>query len=87
MARINRKRLGYIQQNMGHKMIKFVCAACGEDDVTADAYASWDVTTQSWVVESIYDKGAYCAACGGETRLESVEIEIGNLSRHSPGYG
>jgi hypothetical protein len=54
---------------------KFICAACGSDDVLADAYASWDRDAQQWIVESLHDKGAYCAACDGETRLEMEEHE------------
>jgi hypothetical protein len=53
---------------------RFVCHACGSDDVRCDAWARWDVKTQSWRVEAddVFDN-AYCNPCDGETRLEAVE--------------
>ena len=52
------------------KKEKPVCRTCGSDDVKADAYAAWDVDTQDWQVADVYDKGAWCAACEDECRLE-----------------
>jgi hypothetical protein len=36
----------------------------------ADAYAEWDVESQSSELAQTFDKGAYCDKCDGETRLE-----------------
>jgi hypothetical protein len=52
------------------KKVKMVCAQCGSDEVRADAYAAWDVESQSWELAQTFDKGAYCDKCDGETRLE-----------------
>jgi hypothetical protein len=51
-----------------------VCTKCGSDDVFADAYAAWDVTTQAWVLTQTFDKGAFCDKCDGETTLEFKPI-------------
>lgn len=57
------------------KKYRVVCRECGSDDVLADAYASWDVESQRWEAEDVFDKGSHCNACDGECRLEWVEIE------------
>ena len=54
-------------------MVKYVCDLCGSDDVLSDAYAEWDVDNQVWSVQNVFDKGAFCNTCEGETRLEEVE--------------
>ena len=54
---------------------RFICRSCGSDSVVTDAYAQWDVATQSWIVVDCFDKGAFCSPCGGETRLDKVEIK------------
>lgn len=57
------------------KRVKMVCSTCKSDEVLCDAYAEWDVDTQKWELQNTFDKGAFCAKCDGETRLEEVEIE------------
>lgn len=52
-----------------------VCSICGGEDVTADAAARWDEDTQQWRISSTYDKGASCDACGGETRIEWLDMK------------
>jgi hypothetical protein len=59
--------------------IKIVCSHCGSDDVRRDADAVWNVDTQEWELNALYDKGAVCEQCGGETSLK--EVQIGTLSR------
>jgi hypothetical protein len=54
---------------------EFICRACGSNSVVADAYAQWDIATQSWIVVNCFDKGAFCNPCGVETRLDKVESE------------
>lgn len=51
-----------------------VCRHCGSEDVLADAYAEWDVEEQKWVISNIFDKGAYCNSCDGESRIEEVPL-------------
>jgi hypothetical protein len=51
-----------------------VCSHCGSADVLADAYVVWDVETQKWECANVCDKGAYCNACDGETRLDWEEV-------------
>lgn len=53
---------------------KPICRACKSDDVRADAYAEWNVEKQEWEISATFDKGAVCETCGGETRLEWVNI-------------
>ena len=58
---------------MTQKKQKPVCNRCGSSDVLADAYASWNMETQDWELASTFDKGSYCEACDGETRLEWID--------------
>lgn len=55
--------------------VKYVCEHCGSDDVLADAYAEWNDELQTWEVANVFDKGAHCHACDGETRLEEVPAD------------
>lgn len=56
-------------QRTGSKEVP-VCAYCGSTDVSAEALSTyWDVSEQEWKVSDICDKGHYCNACDGETRL------------------
>ena len=54
------------------KMFDYVCSHCGSNDVLSDAYAEWNVAEQKWEIQNLFDKGAYCAKCDGETRLEKI---------------
>ena len=48
-----------------------VCSHCGSKDVRADAYAAWNKDTQRWeIAGDVFDKGAVCEPCGGETNLK-----------------
>lgn len=49
-----------------------VCSRCGSEDVKGDAYAVWDKDTQQWEVAGgdVFDKGAVCEPCGGETTIK-----------------
>jgi hypothetical protein len=58
------------------KKIRLVCERCGSDDVRADAYASWDVEKQDWVLCAAFDnKVCESEECQGEER-SLVELEI-----------
>lgn len=50
-----------------------VCATCGSEDVSRDAWGDWDMTAQGWVLRCVFDY-AHCHACDGETRIEEVVI-------------
>lgn len=49
--------------------VDYVCARCGGNNVSRDAWADWDVTTQQWVLGATFDY-AHCHACEKETALE-----------------
>lgn len=55
--------------------VRKVCGDCGSIDVVADAYVEWIIEDQEWVVNNIFDKGAYCNACDRETTIEDEEIK------------
>lgn len=48
--------------------VEFVCNRCGGDDVSRDAWANWDTSTQAWVLGAVFDY-AHCHKCESETRL------------------
>lgn len=54
--------------------IKIVCAQCGGENVLRDAYASWDVEAQEWVLSSIYDAFT-CDDCGGMCDCDEVPAD------------
>ena len=54
--------------------IKKVCEKCGSDDVWFEAYAAWDVDTQSWELGSTFDN-SWCRDCDGETNIIEQEIK------------
>jgi hypothetical protein len=58
------------KENIVTEKVKMVCAHCGSEDVVADAYAEWDVESQTWEITQTFDKGGYCSQCDGETRIE-----------------
>jgi len=45
--------------------MRAVCRRCGSDDVHADAYSSWDVAQQEWVLGGEYDD-EWCSNCEAE---------------------
>ena len=49
--------------------VQMHCNSCGSERVTRDAWAEWDVDTQSWLLATVYDY-AYCHDCDEETRIE-----------------
>lgn len=53
---------------------KPICEACGSEDILVDAYASWDVETQKYVLHSTYDD-TRCNDCGGENTERWEDIE------------
>ena len=66
--------------------VTMICRDCGSTDVKADAYASWNVTTQAWEIIDLFDKGAYCGGCDGDTRLEEAPCDAdGNVIAKAEG--
>lgn len=57
--------------------VKKVCANCGSDNVVTDAWVSWDIDSQQWVIDDIFDND-YCKSCEGETTIQDEEIEDEN---------
>ena len=49
------------------------CRHCESEDVYRDAYASWDIATQEWVLANVYDD-AYCNKCECDTKLDERDI-------------
>jgi hypothetical protein len=60
------------------RKLDMVCSLCGSGDVLCDAYAEWDIQTQTWELASTFEKGAFCNECGGETSIEVIEIAPGD---------
>jgi hypothetical protein len=54
--------------------ITIVCSWCGSADVSRDAWASWDVEKQDWVLSAVFDNG-FCHACGVDRSLVEAPIE------------
>lgn len=57
--------------------VRKVCEECGSDDVSADAFARWNVHAQEWQVSAIMDKGHACENCGGECRIKDAPLDDG----------
>ena len=55
--------------------VAMVCSECGSTEVLADAYAEWDTEAQDWAVASTFEKGAHCAECDGDTRIDAVPLK------------
>ena len=53
--------------------LRMVCATCGSDDVSRDAWGDWDVVAQEWVLRTVFDY-AHCHVCDGETRIAELPL-------------
>ena len=51
--------------------VRKVCARCGSESVVRDAWAEWDVETQTYVLHEWFSL-AYCRDCDGETGIREV---------------
>ncbi|MBX3594764.1 hypothetical protein [Sphingomonas sp.] len=45
-----------------------ICASCESERVTREAWAAWDIATQTWVLNELFDY-AFCHQCHRRTRL------------------
>jgi hypothetical protein len=52
-----------------------VCRECGSENVLHDAFVRWNKETQKFEVDNVFDKGAYCCDCDGETSIDWEEME------------
>jgi predicted RNA-binding Zn-ribbon protein involved in translation (DUF1610 family) len=55
--------------------IKYVCPACGSENVLRDAYAAWDIQKQEWVLHDTYNNRDVCNNCG-ETNIELKVVRV-----------
>lgn len=56
---------------------RIACSWCGSTNVARDAWASWDVDAQRWVLGAVFDDG-FCHRCESARSLE--EVRFGMLS-------
>jgi hypothetical protein len=54
--------------------VQKVCKTCGSDNVVIDAWASWDVDSQEWVLENVFDQD-FCNDCDGETTIIDKDLK------------
>lgn len=52
-------------------LVTHICVACGSDQVMREAWAAWDLTTQDWVLDTIFDY-AYCQRCLAHRQMAQV---------------
>lgn len=55
------------------KPVAIVCRTCGSQNVSRDAWASWDSAQQEWALGAVFDD-AHCHDCDGETSLDEVPL-------------
>jgi ribosomal protein L37AE/L43A len=53
---------------------KYVCSNCGSENVRRDAWATWDVETQSWELAVVFQAGFY-DDCDDVASLDAIEID------------
>lgn len=56
---------------MDERRVRMVCETCGSEEVTHDAWASWDTHAQEWTLGATFDY-AYCHSCDGDTHITEV---------------
>ena len=56
------------------KTIKFVCEACGSDNIVARIVGRWDLENQRWIVASEEPVDGYCYECEEECDLDKVIV-------------
>ena len=54
----------------------YVCSTCGSENVRPDAWAVWNIETQSWELSTVFDAG-FCDDCDDGASLDEVEIVSG----------
>ena len=56
--------------------VQMRCESCGSANVMRDAWAEWDVGTQTWVLRGEPFDMAYCEDCDGECSIEEVTVGL-----------
>jgi hypothetical protein len=51
-----------------------VCASCASQSVTREAWVTWDVPTQRWMLAELFDH-AFCHGCHRRVALEERLVE------------
>jgi hypothetical protein len=51
--------------------VRVVCGDCGGEDVVRDAWAAWDVGSQTWELHATLD-AAFCHDCDTEVTLAEL---------------
>ena len=54
---------------------KKICAHCKGEEVRVDAWASWDVDAQEWVLHAVFD-ASYCDECEQACDVEEISMDI-----------
>lgn len=57
--------------------IDIACGTCNSRNVSRDAWANWDITSQDWVLGAVFDAG-FCHRCESERSL--IEVPVGQLA-------
>lgn len=52
----------------------FVCASCASPSVTREAWASWDASSQRWLLAELFDY-AFCHSCHRRVVIEERAAE------------
>lgn len=58
---------------MASKII-ITCSWCNSPNVSRDAWADWDVASQTWILGAVYDQG-FCHNCETEQSLLEVPFD------------
>ena len=77
MFRVNPLALVHVLfhvRNMDRSPIQIVCSACSSSHVSRDAWADWDVASQSWILGAVFDQG-FCHRCEQEQKLVELSVE------------
>lgn len=56
------------------KRVSYVCRSCGSSAVLMDAWATWNIENQDYVLHDTLAE-AFCRECDGETSLVEVELK------------
>ena len=49
------------------------CSECQSEEVRKDAWASWDVENQDWVLDCVFDY-SFCVNCDNEIHIDQFEV-------------
>ena len=58
---------------MSKNKVKYQCPHCNSDEILRDAYASWNVDSQQWELENVFDY-TICNQC--EREVSPIEKPV-----------